>query len=76
MPNITQQGLADWSVKDFDDFLATGQTPDGDSAGGSMARVIRNTSQLSPADRAAMAEYLKSLPPVEGPPKPKKKTSG
>lgn len=74
VPNITQRGLADWSVKDIDYFLETGQTPDGDTAGGSMARVIRNTSQLSPADRAAMAEYLKSLPPVEGPPRPKKKT--
>jgi len=72
VPNITQKGLADWSVKDFDYFLETGQAPDGDSAGGAMARVIRNTSQLSPADRADMAEYLKSLPPVEGPPKPKK----
>jgi len=74
VPNITQKGLADWSVKDVDYFLETGQTPDGDSAGGSMVRVIRNTSQLPPADRAAMAEYLKSLPPVEGPPRPKKKT--
>ena len=76
VPNITQKGLAEWSVKDIDYFLETGQMPDGDTAGGSMARVIRNTSQLSPADRAAMAEYLKSLPPVEGPPKPKKKTGG
>jgi hypothetical protein len=46
--------------------------PDGDSVGGSMARVIRNTSQLSAEDRAAMAEYIKSLPPVDGPPRPKK----
>lgn len=76
VPNITQQGLADWSVKDFDDFLKTGQMPDGDSAGGSMARVIRNTSQLPATDRAAMAEYLKSLPPVEGPPRPKKAKTG
>ena len=72
VPNITQKGLADWSVKDIGYFLETGQTPDGDSAGGSMARVIRNTAQLSPGDRAAMAEYLKSLPPVDGPPRPKK----
>jgi hypothetical protein len=36
-----------------------------------MVRVIKNTSQLSPEDRAAMAEYLKSLPPVDGPPRPK-----
>jgi mono/diheme cytochrome c family protein len=72
VPNITQKGLAEWSVKDIDYFLETGQTPDGDSAGGSMVRVIKNTSQLPASDRAAIAEYLKSLPPVEGPPKPKK----
>ena len=72
VPNITQKGLGEWSVKDVAYFLETGQMPDGDSAGGSMARVIKNTSQLSPEDRAAMAEYLKSLPPVEGPPRPKK----
>jgi cytochrome c553 len=54
-------------------LLETGQTPDGDSAGGSMVRVIRNTSKLSEQDRDAIADYIKSLPPVEGPPKPKKK---
>lgn len=74
VPNITQKRLGEWSAKDFDYFLETGQTPDGDTAGGSMVRVIRNTSQLAPADRAAMAEYLKSLPPVEGPPRPPRKT--
>ena len=72
VPNITQKGLGEWSVKDIAYFLQTGELPDGDNAGGSMARVIRNTSQLSPEDRAAMAEYIKSLPPVEGPPRPKK----
>ncbi len=72
VPNITQKGLGDWSVKDFDYFLETGDLPDGDNAGGSMARVIRNTSQLSAEDRAAIADYLKSLPPVEGPPRPPK----
>ena len=72
VPNITQKRLAEWSAKDIAYFLETGQTPDGDTAGGSMARVIRNTSQLPPEDRAAIAEYLKSLPPVEGPPRPKK----
>jgi mono/diheme cytochrome c family protein len=72
VPNITQKGIGDWSAKDIDYFLQTGQTPDGDSAGGSMVRVIKNTSQLPASDRAAIAEYVKSLPPVEGPPKPKK----
>jgi hypothetical protein len=38
-----------------------------------MAAVIRNTAQLSAADRNAMAVYLKSLPPVDGPPRPSKK---
>jgi mono/diheme cytochrome c family protein len=72
VPNITQKRLGDWSAKDIAYFLETGQTPDGDTAGGSMVRVIRNTSQLSAEDRAAIAEYLKSLPPVDGPPRPKK----
>ena len=74
VPNITQKGLADWSAKDIDYFLETGEFPDGDTAGGSMARVIKNTSQLSTEDRQAIAEYLKSLPPVEGPPRPKRKS--
>jgi mono/diheme cytochrome c family protein len=73
IPNITQKGLAEWSTKDIANFLETGQMPEGDTAGGPMARVIRNTAQLSAEDRAAMAEYLKSLPPVEGPPRPKKR---
>ncbi len=76
VPNITQKGLGDWSVKDIAYFLETGQMPDGDSAGGAMTRVIKNISQLSPDDRAAIAEYLKSLPPVEGPPRPRKAAKG
>ena len=67
VPNITQKGLADWSEDDIADFLESGITPSNDSAGGSMVRVIRNTSQLRPDDRTAMADYLKSLPPIEGP---------
>ena len=76
VPNITQKGLDEWSAKDIADFLETGQKPDGDTAGGSMARVIKNTLQLPPEDRAGIAEYLKSLPPVEGPPRPKKPEGG
>jgi mono/diheme cytochrome c family protein len=73
VPNITEKGLSDWSEKDIAYFLETGQTPDGDSAGGSMTRVIKNISQLPETDREAIADYVKSLPPVEGPPRPKKK---
>jgi hypothetical protein len=38
-----------------------------------MREVVQNTSQLTKEDRMAMAVYLKSLPPVEGSPPPKKK---
>jgi mono/diheme cytochrome c family protein len=76
VPNITQKGIGEWSQKDISYFLETGEMPDGDTAGGLMARVIKNTSRLSSQDRAAMAEYIKSLPPVEGPPRPRKATHG
>ncbi|MBV9237151.1 MAG: cytochrome c [Xanthobacteraceae bacterium] len=71
VPNITQKGLGDWSEEDITYLLETGHTPDGDAVGGSMTEVVRNTSQLPAADREAMAVYLKSLPPVEGPARPK-----
>jgi mono/diheme cytochrome c family protein len=73
VPNITQFKLKDWSVADIADTLNTGMTPDADSVGGSMVEVVRNTSQLSAADREAMATYIKSLPPVEGLARPKAK---
>ena len=67
VPNITQAGLGDYSDKDIAQVLATGEMPNGDSVGGGMTAVVRNTGQLTPEDRAAMATYVKSLPPVEGP---------
>ena len=66
VPNITQQKLKNWTVKDIADTLTTGMTPDADFVGGSMVEVVRNTSQLSEADREAMATYVKSLPAVGG----------
>ena len=73
VPNITQQGLGDYSAEDIALLLETGRSPDGEALGGSMIPVIRNTSQLSSESRDAMAAYIKSLPPVEGPKKPEKK---
>ena len=72
VPNITQKGLADWSVKDIAYLLESGMTPDGDVVGSSMTEVVANTALISDADRMAIATYIKSLPPVDGPPKPKK----
>jgi mono/diheme cytochrome c family protein len=74
-PNITGAGLAKWTKADIAEALASGLTPDGDSLGGAMAGVVRNTAQL-PADyREAMAEYLKSLAPIETPGAPAKQTA-
>jgi mono/diheme cytochrome c family protein len=62
VPNITQGKLKDWKVEDFVETLDTGMTPDSDKVGGPMVEVVANTSQLSAADREAIAVYLKSLP--------------
>ena len=76
VPNITPSpdGIPNYSVKDIAYLLETGFTPDLDSVGGSMADVVKNTSKLTPADRQAIATYIKSLPPRPGkaPPKAKK----
>lgn len=65
VPNITEFKLNDWSVSDIAETLATGMTPDADRVGGGMVEVVRNLSQLSAADRTAMATYIKSLPAIE-----------
>lgn len=63
IPNITP-GALKWSAADIAEYLKSGFTPDYDSAGGAMAKVIRNTSRLSDEDRAAIAAYLKALPSI------------
>lgn len=80
VPNITPAGLkhganaaSPWSQDDIASFLSDGMTPSGDYAGGGMAEVIRNTSLLSRDDRKAIATYIASLPPRQGPIPPKKK---
>ena len=70
VPNITQAGIGDYSERDIERILETGDMPNGDSVGGAMTAVVGNTSKLSPEDRAAIALYVKSLPPVEGPKHP------
>jgi mono/diheme cytochrome c family protein len=72
IPNITQRGIGDWSEKDIATLLESGDLPDGDRIGGAMVRVVRNTAKLSAEDRAAIATYIKSLRPVDGPPRPQR----
>jgi len=38
-----------------------------------MGKVVANTGKLGDDDRAAIATYVKSLPPVEGPKPPESK---
>jgi len=80
VPNITPVGLQHWSkediawsAKDIASFLDNGMNPAGDFAGGAMVETIRNTSKLDAADRAAIAAYIVSLPPRQGPKPPPKK---
>ncbi len=67
IPNITpdpETGIGDWSTGDIVEVLTSGFTPEFDSVGGSMAAVTQNTAQLTDEDRNAIAEFLKSLPPI------------
>ncbi|WP_245766257.1 c-type cytochrome [Sulfitobacter brevis] len=67
IPNITPAAL-DWSEADLVEYFTSGFTPDYDSAGGEMAEVVRNLVQLPQSDRAAIAAYLKAVPPVPNAP--------
>jgi mono/diheme cytochrome c family protein len=72
VPNLTPTKLKKWSDADLKYFLTTGLTPDGDVAAESMGEVVRNTtSQLTPADLAALVAYLRSLPAIPDEPKRK-----
>jgi len=71
VPNITPDkttGLT-WTEDEIADYLATGNKPDGDVAGGLMGEVIDGTlagyKDLTKADRLAIARYLKTIPAVK-----------
>ncbi len=63
IPNITV-GKLDWSTADLVEYFTSGFTPDYDTAGGEMAEVVSNLAQLPESDRAAIAAYLKAVPPL------------
>jgi mono/diheme cytochrome c family protein len=71
VPNITPDrdtGLK-WSEEEIAEYLGTGNTPDGDVAGGLMAEVIEGSSagfkDLTKEDRLAIARYIKTIPPIK-----------
>ncbi|MEZ5541563.1 MAG: cytochrome c [Pseudomonadota bacterium] len=68
VPNITMDpvtGIGAWTPREHDSFLATGQRPDGSYTGALMSEVLAASSMgLTPADRQALATYLRTLPPL------------
>lgn len=65
VPNITphKDGIGNWSAQDMVFFLKSGMLPSGDATGGEMGKVIDHTSKLTDQDLAAIAGYLRSVPP-------------
>ncbi|MEM6465447.1 MAG: cytochrome c [Pseudomonadota bacterium] len=64
IPNITpsEAGIGSWTVEDIAYYLESGFTPDFDSVGGSMSKVVENTARMTPEERLAIAAYLKAIP--------------
>ena len=60
-PDLTPPEMS-WSEGELVEYFTSGFTPEFDSAGGHMALVVENLSQLSEEDRAAVAAYVKALP--------------
>jgi mono/diheme cytochrome c family protein len=56
-------GLGKWNREDTVRFLATGRNKYATAAGNMQEKVTLSTSHMTDQDRAAIATYLKSLPP-------------
>lgn len=75
VPNITphKTGIGSWDVADIVTLLTQGMLPDFDSVQGLMADVIDGHGggpgykDAPESDRRAIAEYLKSVPPIDNP---------
>jgi mono/diheme cytochrome c family protein len=69
MPNITpdkETGIGDWSRNDIAEILLTGTKPDLDIVQGLMAEVVEaGYKNMKRDDALAIADYLKSIPPVK-----------
>jgi mono/diheme cytochrome c family protein len=58
-PDLTHLG---WTASEWDDFLTSAMTPDGDVIGGEMSRIVEEgTATLSPEDRAALIGYVSAI---------------
>lgn len=59
----SREGLGKWSHSGLITYLATGKNHYATAAGTMQEKVSSSTSHMRPDDRAAIATYLKSLPP-------------
>lgn len=68
-PNLTSDtdtGLGAWAEQDIIDYLRIGTAGNVVQAAGPMAKLVQHsTSHLDDADLAAIAAYLKSIPPID-----------
>jgi hypothetical protein len=68
IPNITPDkasGIGNWSRNDIAQVLLTGTKPDLDKVEGLMAEVVEaGYKHMQREDALAIAEYLKSIPPI------------
>jgi mono/diheme cytochrome c family protein len=67
-PNITSDpisGIGGWSNAELVQYFRTGTAPGKAQAGGGMAEAVENSLQfLTPDDLAAIALYVKAIPPI------------
>jgi len=72
-PNVTpdrETGVGDWDLSDLENLLATGFTPEYDNVQGAMAEVVDGKAgapgygRASASDRAAIAAWMKTIPPI------------
>ena len=59
-----EASLADWPLAEIAQLLATGTSPRASTLGPMAEVVLHSTQHLSPEDLAAMAVFLKSVPPA------------
>ncbi len=64
IPNITPAEL-NWSDTDLKTYFTLGFTPEFDTAGGTMAAVVKNLARLPEEDLDAIIAYLRLVRPVE-----------
>ncbi|HEU5462960.1 MAG TPA: cytochrome c, partial [Candidatus Binatia bacterium] len=72
VPNITpdrETGIGSWKREEVAELLLTGTKPDFDNVQGLMHEVIQGTpygyKDMTKEDALAIADYVKSLPPVK-----------